>query len=81
MECFTEVEVYRAELFLYTTASLNSQEREDVRRWLRTRPQIADTPKILASQTRSLLGGQSVQDDGPDRAPAYDRADMSRGLM
>ena len=70
-ERFTEVEVYRAELFLYTTASLNSQEKEDVHRWLRTRPQIADTPSILASQTRSLLIGQSAPEDPQDRAPAY----------
>ena len=59
-ERFAEAEVYRAELFLYTTGSLNPQEKEDVRRWLRTRPQIADTPSILASQTRSLLSSQSV---------------------
>ena len=58
-ERFTEAEVYRAELFLYTTGSLNPQEKEDVRRWLHTRPQIADTPSILASRTRSLLGSQS----------------------
>ena len=68
-ERLTEAEVYRAELFLYTTASLNSQEKEKVQRWLRTRPQIADTPSVLASRTRSLLSGQSVQDDAPDRAP------------
>ena len=68
-ERFTEVEVYRAELFLYTTASLNPQEKENVQRWLRTRPQIADTPSVLASQARSLLSGQSVQDDASDRAP------------
>ena len=68
-ERFTEVEIYRAELFLYTTASLNPQERENVRRWLYTRPQIEDTPSVLASRTRSLLSNPS-EDNAPDRAPA-----------
>lgn len=70
---FTEAEVYRAELFLYTAASLDSQEKEDVRRWLQMRPQIADTPSMLASQTRSLLSGQSGQDNALSGAPAYIR--------
>lgn len=70
-ERFTEAEVYRAELFLYTTASLTSQEKEDVRHWLHMRPQIADTPSILASRIRSLLSDPSAQDNAPDGAPAH----------
>lgn len=71
-ERFKEAEIYRAELILYTTASLRLQEKEEVQRWLHARPRIADSPRTLASQTKALMEGRSTEDVVPVGTPDFD---------
>lgn len=76
-ERLTDAEIYRAELLLYNSASMTPQEKEEVRKWLRARPQILDTPHTLASQTKSLLKEQCAQDEVPFEARDSDERTKS----